>query len=129
MKGDRLTRINTLLQHELAEAIFRVINEPGFEPSAVTVTRVETSSNLRNARVHVSIRAEAHAQRAMLRLLMHHRGDLQAIIGRNVTMKYTPHLTIILDDSLEEGDRILHLIEDIEQAHPEWTGEEDHVEG
>lgn len=124
MKGDRLTRINTLLQHELGDAMFRRINEPGFDPATVTITRVETSSNLRNARVYVSVLGDEPARQAALRHLLHHRADLQAMIGRTVTMKYTPHLTFKLDESLEEGDRILHLIQDLEREHPEWRDEE-----
>lgn len=124
MKGDRLTRVNTLLQHELGQALFRVINEPDFDPAAVTITRVDISSNLRQAQVYVSIRGTDAARHAMFRHLLHHRADLQALLNRVMTLKYTPHLNFHLDDSLQEGDRILGLIQDLEQEHPEWTGDE-----
>ena len=116
MSVKRLTRVNELLKREIATALFRVLNEAGFDLSSVTVTHVITSSDLRTARVLVSIRDHEHERGRMLSLLRHHRSDIQAIVHKNVILKYTPHLSFELDPSIEEGDRVLSLIAQLEAA-------------
>ena len=126
MTIDRLTRVNQLLKQEIAESLFRVVNDPGTDIGAVTVTRVTTSSNLRNARVFVSIRGDEAKQQALLNRIKHHRKDIQASIAKNVVMKYTPHVNFELDHSIEQGDHILNIIAKLEDEQPETF--EDHQE-
>jgi ribosome-binding factor A len=106
--------VNELLKREIASVLFRVMNEQGFDLAAVTVTRVETSSNLRKAQVYVSIRGEAEDQDRMMRLLQRHRVQIQRLVSRDVILKYTPHLYFHLDGSVREGDHILELLEGLD---------------
>ncbi|HMP73054.1 MAG TPA: 30S ribosome-binding factor RbfA [Kiritimatiellia bacterium] len=124
MSVDRLSRINNLVQHEIAGALFKVMNEAAFDASRVTVTRVATSSDLRRARVSVSILGEPEEQSRLLNLLHRHRKDFQDHLAKTVVLKYTPRLSFHLDGSIEGGDRVLHLLQDLEQEHPEWLEEE-----
>lgn len=119
MSIDRLTRVNQLLKQEIAESLFRIFNDPGADIAAVTVTRVETSSNLRNARVFVSILGNNTKQERLLNLLKHHRKDVQSAIARHIVIKYTPHIQFELDHSIEEGARVLDVIARLEQETPE----------
>ncbi len=119
MSIDRLTRVNHLLRHEIAESIFRIINDPGVNLAALTVTRVEVSSNLRNARVYVSILGDEHQQHELLNLLKQHRKEVQTAVARHVVLKYTPHLNFELDHSIEEGAHVLDVIAQLEQEQPE----------
>jgi ribosome-binding factor A len=114
MSHRRITRVNELIRREIGEALFRLVNEREFDMAAVTVTRVSTSPNLRNARVYVSIRDHDEDRDAMMSLLRKHRRELQAQLGRNLTMKYTPRLSFHLDESIERGDHVLKLLSDIE---------------
>jgi ribosome-binding factor A len=75
MRPQRLTRVNQLLKQEVAEQLFRIMHEPGFDAAACTVTRVITSSDLRHARVLVSIRAEPDRQQELLGLISRHRKE------------------------------------------------------
>lgn len=125
MRPERLTRINQLLKQEVALQLFRLVNEPGYDASAVTVTRVLTSPDLRHARVMVSVRGAPDQQAESLRLIGLHRKELQAIINRNVRMKYTPQLSIELDESIAKGDDVLAKIAELEAEHPEWDDEAD----
>ena len=120
MSTDRMLRVNELIRQEVAGFLFREINEPGFDLSAVTVTQVITSSNLRQAKVLVSIRAEPETQQSMLHCLRRHRVPIQEMIGKNVIMKYTPQLHFELDPSIAKGDHVLGLISEMESKHPEW---------
>lgn len=114
MSVDRLTRVNALLRREIGELLFRIINERGFDLSAVSITRVETSSSLRQARVMVSIRDHEKERDRMLRILRHYAPEIQAAINRDLTLKYTPRLSFHLDTSIEQGDRVLSLLSEID---------------
>lgn len=116
MRPQRLARINELLRHEIAEQLFRVVNEPEFDAAAVTVTRVITSADLRHARVMISVRGAPDEQEAALDLVKRHRVEMQNLINRNIRMKYTPHLLIELDESIARGDQVLSLIAEMEKA-------------
>ncbi len=124
MRPQRLTRINQLLRQEVAEQIFRLVNDPDFDAAAVTVTRVITSADLRHARVFISVRGTPEEQEAALDLIRQQRVELQAIINRKIRMKYTPQLLIELDQSIAKGDQVLSLIAEMEAEHPEWAGSE-----
>ncbi len=119
MHVDRLTRVNELLKREIGDSLFRVMHEQAFDLAAVSITRVITSRNLRQARVLVSIRAPAGEQARMLALLGQHRFEIQQRINRDITIKYTPRLEFELDESIAEGDRVLTLIAAMERAQPE----------
>jgi ribosome-binding factor A len=114
MSIDRLTRVNEQLRKEIAEALFHVMNEPGFDLSAVTVTHVITSADLRHARVLISIRDHVQDKKHMLYLIQHHRKTIQQMVSKRVILKYTPQFIFELDSSLEQGDRVLQLIAEME---------------
>jgi ribosome-binding factor A len=110
----RLIRVNELIKQEVASALYRVMNERGFDFSAVSVTHVITSSDLRTARVLVSIRDHDKRRDAMINQIQHHSGAIQSLLSKNVIIKYTPKLTFELDDSVELGDRVLQIISEME---------------
>ena len=125
MSVQRLIRVNELIKRELGDAIFRVLNEPGVDVGGLTITRVDTSRDLSRARVWVSIR-EASARERTLAALRRRRGDLQSIINADLLLKRTPVLQFEFDPSIQEGDRILALLSELEPAQaPEDNGEED----
>jgi ribosome-binding factor A len=109
----RLIRVNELIKQEVAAALYRVMNERGFDLSAVSVTHVITSSDLRTARVLVSIRDHVKQRDAMIGQIQHHSGAIQSLLSKNVVIKYTPKLTFELDESIELGDRVLQIISEM----------------
>ena len=109
----RLIRVNELIKQEVAAALYHVMNERGFDLSAVSVTHVITSSDLRTARVLVSIRDHVKQREAMIGQIQHHRGAIQSLLSKNVIIKYTPKLTFELDESIELGDRVLQIISEM----------------
>jgi len=122
MSTDRLVRVNELLRMEIAESLFRIMTEANFDLSAVSITHVVTSRDLRSARVLVSIRDHEDQRDTMLNMLRRHRAEIQSRISKNVILKYTPRLTFELDTSVEQGDRVLDLL-----AHLD-TGENPPIE-
>lgn len=126
MSTDRIIRVNELLRREIAEALFHVLNESSLDLSAITITRVIASRNLRHARVLVSIRDNQNLRPHILGLMAKHRVEIQSLINKDLSLKFTPRLIFELDPSLEKGDRVLSLLSKLEteQArHDEGSGE------
>ncbi len=118
MKVDRLTRVNELLRREIGAILFRVLDPNTFDLAAVTITHVITSSDLRTARVLVSIRGHETERTRMLAQLKHCRAEIQRRIAEAVILKYTPRLTFVLDPSIESGDRVLALLDRLAPPQP-----------
>lgn len=118
MSSKRIIRINELLRREIGDYLFRLPDEPDFDISAVMITRVITSPDLRAARVLVSIRNHKEQREAMLDVLRRHRAEIQKQISSNIVLKYTPRLTFELDTSVEKGDHVLSLLSELDKEHP-----------
>ncbi len=121
MSIDRLKRVNELLRREIGEALFRIMTEGSFDISTVMITRVIASRNLRHARVMVSIRGQDEERQRALSMLKRHRSEIQRLINRDLTLKYTPKLAFELDTSVERGDHMLDLLNELV---PEEDGDE-----
>jgi ribosome-binding factor A len=121
MNTDRITRVNELLRREIAEALFHVMNEANLDLSAITITRVIASRNLRNARVLVSIRDNVERRKSIIGMLVRHRVAMQAMINKDCQLKFTPRLVFELDPSLEKGDHVLAVLSKLEipETEPE----------
>lgn len=107
---DRMRRVNEAVRQVLSEAVVE-LKDPriGF----VTVTAVETSPDLREARVYVSVLgSERKRERTLLGLEAAH-GVLQARIGRELRMKRTPQLAFEYDPTVERGVRMSQLIDEL----------------
>ena len=105
-----MRRVNEAVRHVLSEAVPE-LKDPriGF----VTVTGVETSPDLRHARVFVSVFGPERKRQATLDALAAAHGVLQARVARELRMKRTPQLVFEYDRSVEEGVRIGKLIDDL----------------
>ena len=110
MSIDRLERVNALLRREIGEALYKVFAGDPIDLGAITVTQVVTSRNLRNATVSISVFGHEHERPVMIRKLAGKARDLQAIINRDLTLKYTPRLRFELDGSVEKGDHVLDVL-------------------
>lgn len=110
MKTDRLIRINELLRREIGGILYRLIDRSQFDLAALTVTHVITNSDLRSARILVSIRGHENERRKMMSQIQRLHGEIQEEIAKVVILKYTPKLTFTLDSSIEVGDRVLDIL-------------------
>ena len=119
MSTQRMIRVNELLRREIGTALYRIVDETDCDMSAVTVTHVVTSSDLRAAQVFVSVRGDHDRQKRTLAMIRSHRVAIQEAINENVVLKYTPRLTFSLDTSLEEGDRVLSILRELGWEEPQ----------
>jgi ribosome-binding factor A len=106
----RMRRVNELMREVIGSAIATELEDPriGF----VTVTSVDTSPDLRSARVYVSVLGDETQRESSLAGLRSSHGVLQSAIAREMRIKRTPTLTFHYDDTPERGVRISRLLED-----------------
>ena len=105
-----MRRVNESVREVLSEAVGQ-LKDPrlGF----VTVTGVETSPDLRHARVFVSVLGSERKRELSLAALSSAHGVLQARLARELRMKRTPQLVFEYDPTVERGVRISHLIDEL----------------
>jgi ribosome-binding factor A len=108
--SDRMRRVNESVRQVLSEALPE-LKDPriGF----VTVTGVETSPDLRHARVFVSVLGSKKAREQTLEGLAAAHGVLQSHLARELRMKRTPTLAFEYDPTVEEGVRMSKLIDEL----------------
>jgi ribosome-binding factor A len=114
MSSRRLDRVNELLKHEIGEIIRREFNIK--DTGLVSVNAVETAGDLRSAKVFISILGKPDQQKRALRLIEEKRVFIQGEIGRSIVLKYTPTLTFSVDDTIEKGNRVLQILDELEKA-------------
>jgi ribosome-binding factor A len=107
---ERMRRVNEAVRQVLSEAVAE-LKDPriGF----VTVTGVETSTDLREARVFVSVLGSERGRDRTLEGLAAAHGVLQARLGRELRMKRTPQLAFEYDPTVERGVRMSQLIDEL----------------
>ncbi len=114
MASNRIAGINQEIQKELA-SLLRNLKDPRVQDTMISVTRVETTPDLRYAKVYVSFLEENKAADA-LKGLKSASGYLRRELGRNVQLRYTPELMWALDDSITYGARMLELINSLDKG-------------
>ena len=114
MGVDRLERVNSLLKRVIAEGMFSVMQGDEVAPGLFTVTDVSCGKDLRDATVRVSVFGDDALKEKALQHLRHNAKRFQAIINREVRLKFTPRLVFQLDLSLEKGDEVLALLNKLE---------------
>ena len=112
MASNRINRINEEIQKALAELI-RELKDPRVQNTMISITRVETTPDLRYAKVYTSFLEENKAEDA-LKGLKSAGGFLRRELGRTLQLRYTPELVWALDDSITYGAKMLKLINSLE---------------
>ena len=112
MASNRISRINEEIQKELA-SLLRNLKDPRVSGTMISITRVETTPDLRYAKVYVSFLQENLAADA-LKGLKSAGGYLRRELGRELQLRYTPALVWALDDSITYGAKMLKLINSLE---------------
>ena len=110
--ADRMRRVNEAVREVVSARLAEGLRDPriGF----VTVTSVETSPDLRHARVYVSVLGDADQRDATMAGLESAHGVLQLAVARELRMKHTPTLEFLFDESIGRGMRITELLGDDE---------------
>jgi ribosome-binding factor A len=107
---ERMRRVNESVRQVLSESLGD-LKDPriGF----VTITGVETSPDLRHAKVFVSVLGSVKKRDATISGLNSSHGVLQAMLAKELRMKRTPQLTFEYDPTVERGVRLAALIDEL----------------
>lgn len=118
MASNRIGRINEEIQRELSQLI-RSLKDPRVQKTLISITRVDTTPDLRYSKIYISVMDEDRQTEAM-RGLKSAGGWLRREIGNSLKLRYTPELVFELDDSLKYGAHMFDLLTKLEaqQAKP-----------
>lgn len=106
----RIDRVNELLRSEISHLIAREIKDPRVA-GVISITEVIASSDLRSARVYVSVMGGRNDRELAMQGIQSAASFLRRELRERVNLRHTPHMTFHLDDSIEEGDRVLRLMD------------------
>ena len=114
MQGKRLDRVNQLLKEEISILLQRELKDPrlGF----VTVTAVETSKDLRVAKVFVSVLGDERQWTASLAALASARGFVRNWLRQRLDLRVTPEIDFRPDHSMEHAARIQSLLKRVKDT-------------
>ncbi len=116
MAHRRLDRVNELLKRSLGEIIRREF--PVERCGLLSVNMVRTAPDLQSATVFVGVIGNAHQRKAAIPSLEKARVRIQSLMASDVVLRYTPVLSFELDDSVERGNRVLAILEEVEKTLP-----------
>ena len=116
MPSNRIGRINEEIQRELADQLRR-LKVPRVSSGMVSIIRVDTTGDLRYARVYVSA-LDKSREKEVLKGLKSASGFLRRELGRALQLRYTPELQFIADDSIQHGAHILEVLRDPSKVKP-----------
>ncbi|MFD1735860.1 30S ribosome-binding factor RbfA [Bacillus salitolerans] len=107
----RATRVGEQMKKELGEIIGRKIKDPriGF----VTVTDVEVTGDLQQAKVFISVLGDDEQRQNTLKGLAKAKGFIRSEIGQRIRLRKTPEITFEFDESVDYGNRIESLLADL----------------
>lgn len=111
--SNRLQRINETLRKELSYLVRYNLKDPRLNNDLVSVIKVDTTKDLRYAKVYVSIFEKAEKKQEVIDILNKASGFLRKNIGKKLTTHYTPELLFTLDDSIEYGAYIDDILKKI----------------
>jgi ribosome-binding factor A len=110
----RLQRVRELLKREIGEVIRREL--PVSEVGLINVNDVDVAPNLKTASVYIGVLGGDAQKKKAMDALEKTRKRIQGLVGRGVVLKYTPQLRFILDESVERGNKVLRILDELEKS-------------
>ena len=127
MASNRIGRINEEIQRELAEQLRRLKDPRVSQTGMVSITRVDTTGDLRYARIYISA-LDKSQEKEVLKGLKSAAGFLRRELGRSLQLRYTPELQFVADDSIQHGAHILEVLRQVEQQDEARGGAQQETE-
>ena len=115
MASNRIARINEEIQRQISADIRRLKDPRVSGSGMVSVTRVDTTGDLRYAKIYVSV-LDKSLEKDVLKGLKSAGGFLRRELGSALGLRYTPELVFEADDSIAYGAHILEVLRDVERA-------------
>ena len=125
MSQQRIGRINEEIQKELSSLI-RTLKDPRVQNAMISITSVDTTGDLRYAKVYVSVLQKERA-REVLKGLKSAGGFLRREIGQKLQLRYTPELVFVEDDSITKGAKMYALLSSLQAQEAPQDDESDDI--
>jgi ribosome-binding factor A len=116
MASNRIGRINAGIQQELSQ-LLRTVKDPRVSGAMLTITHVDTTNDLRYAKIYISA-LNCADEKELMRGLKSASGYLRRELGARLSLRYTPELQFIADDSISHGAHILDMLNHVKPANP-----------
>ena len=123
MSSRRVLKAAQAIREVVSMAIIKDLKDPRIKD--VTVTMVEVTPDLRQAKVNVTVRGDAAKQKLCIRGLRNSAGFLQQKVGRRIDTRYTPRLEFAIDKGLDNALAVTRILEEVLPAERELHGETD----
>ena len=117
----RTDRMNGLLRREISQLLSHQVKDPRLS-GVITITKVDTSSDLRLARVFVSVLGGRDEKDTALRGVNSAMGFIRWELGGRLYLRNVPDLKFILDESMEEAEQVFKLMDRLSAAEPSGGG-------
>ena len=114
----RTDRVNELIRQEISQLLSRELNDPRLS-GVVSITRVDTSSDLRIARVYVSVLGGQEKKQTVLSGVGSAAKYMRKELGLRLTLRYVPELRFILDETMDEAEHLYRLMDGLSTEEPE----------
>ena len=108
----RIERVNGVLREEISSLMSSQVNDPRLK-GLITITQVRTASDLRTARVYVSVMGNESVRQEALAGIQSSATFLRRELRGRVSLRYIPFLKFVLDDAMLEADRLMRIIDDL----------------
>ncbi|GEM_PF-1130539 len=106
--SDRIAKLNSLVQQEIATILSRDVDFP--RSFFVTVSRAEVADDAESAKIWISVMPATHEE-AALKIIKAKIVDIQDILNKRLIMKFVPKLTFHVDSSTERAAQIMHILD------------------
>ncbi len=111
----RVERVNSLIRQEISQLLQHQVKDPRLG-SFVSVTEVDTSSDLKSAKVFVSCIGDEEKKEEILHVLAAASGFFRGELAKRLKLRYCPQLDFRWDDSIQRGAHIQELIDSVHET-------------
>jgi ribosome-binding factor A len=124
----RVERVASLIKREVSQMLLNDIKDDRVGAGMVSITDVNVSGDLQHAKIFVSIYGTPEAKAETMEGLKSTTGFVRHELGQRIKIRHTPEIRFVEDTSLERGDRLIHLINQISHREEEKEQLVDHLE-
>jgi len=114
----RVARVAEQIRREVSQMLMSGIKDDRVGAGMVSITDVNVSGDLQHAKIFVSIYGTDAAKAETMAGLKSATGFVRSQLGQRIRLRHTPEVMFLEDRSLERGDRLLSLLNQISQSHP-----------
>ncbi|MBC6424201.1 MAG: 30S ribosome-binding factor RbfA [Hormoscilla sp. SP12CHS1] len=114
----RMARVSSLIKREVSQMLLHGIKDDRVGAGMVSITDVDVSGDLQHAKIFVSIYGTEEAKKETMAGLQSATPFVRSQLGDRIRMRRTPEVVFLEDRSLERGDRILHLLDQLNHDRP-----------